>query len=193
MPNVFLGQFVVGQVQRLKTMPGEVERHLGGLALALCSEAYKHMRLGRIADAVVELGHIARATGQIANQCTKAFEATTFLGDGDGKQRLAFFTHFCPLGHKAQTVKIHICTAQNRCVGLAFGFVQGNVLLDGSNRHRARRLNDAAGVNKYVLDGSAHRISVYHDEFIHQTGSDAVGFFTHQLHGGAICKQAHIF
>ena len=70
------------------------------LALALGGQTDKHMGLGRIVHAVIELGHITWAAGQVANQLAKTFEAAALFWDGDRKQSLALFAHFGALGDK---------------------------------------------------------------------------------------------
>ena len=151
--HMLFGQLVMRQVQRLETVFAEGVGDLAAFALALRGQAHKHMRLGRVVDAVVELGHAARAAGQGADQLAKALEAAALFGNGHGKQRLALFAHFGALGDKAQAVKVHVGAAQNRRVSLPLGFVFGHVLLDGGHRQRTGRLNNAARVDKYVFDG----------------------------------------
>ena len=150
------------------------------------------MRFGRIVDAVVELGHRARATRQVANQSAKPPKAAALFRNRHGEQRLALFAHFGPLGDKTQAVKVHVGAAQNRGVGFAFCFVCGNVFFDGGHRQGACGLDDAAGVYKHVFDGGANGIGIDGHEFVHQLAADAKGFFADQLDGGAIGKQTHI-
>ena len=84
-----------------------------------------------VADAVVELRHIARATWQVANELAKPLKAAALFWNSHCKNGFAFFTHFGALGHKAQAVKVHVGAAQNGGIGFAFGFVFGHILLDG--------------------------------------------------------------
>src|ERR1035437_3862745 len=111
-------------------MLAKVGGNLAGLALAVCRQANKHMRLRRFTDAVVELGHVARTTRQRPDHLTKAPETATFFGDRYGKQRLALFAHLGALGDKAQTVEVHVGAAQNRGIGFALGLVSSDILLD---------------------------------------------------------------
>jgi hypothetical protein len=154
---------------------------LAALAFAVCGQADKHMRFGCVIDAVIELRHAARAARQIANQLAKSLEAAALFGDGHGKQGFAFFADASTLGYKTQPVKVHVGAAQNRGVSLALGLVQGDVLLDGGDRQRTRRLDDAARVDKDVFDGGADRVGVDRHEFVHQLAADAEGFFTDPL------------
>ncbi len=55
--DVFFGQFVVCQVNRLELLLDEFGRDLGAFAFALCAQAQKYMGFVRVAHAVVELGH----------------------------------------------------------------------------------------------------------------------------------------
>ena len=132
--DMFLGQVVVCQVDRLVTLALEGGSDLRAFASALCAQAHKHMRLPAVADAVVKFGHAARPAGQLAHQLTKAAQAAPLLGDGHSKQRLALLTHFGAFGHKAQAIEIHIGAAQNGHIGLAFLAMPLCVLLD--RRHR---------------------------------------------------------
>ena len=178
---MFLGQLVMRQVQRLETVFAEGGGDFAAFAFALRGQADEHMGLGPVVDAVVELGHAARAAGQLTDQLAKALEAATLFGNGHGKQRFALFAHFGALGDKAQAVKVHVGAAQNRGVSLPLGFVFGHVLLDGGHRQRTGRLNNAARVDKNIFDGGAHRVGVHGHEFIHQLAADAKGFLAHQL------------
>ena len=64
---VLFGQLIVGQVQRVEAVFREVGCDLGRFTFALRGDTHKHMGIGRVTDTVVELGHIARATGQFTN------------------------------------------------------------------------------------------------------------------------------
>ena len=150
------------------------------------------MGLGRIVDAVVEFGDAARAAGQLANQFAKTPEAAALFGNRDRKQGLAFLAHFGPLGHKAQAVEIHVGAAQNRGVGFASGLVRGHILLDGRHGQRTGGLDNAARVDKHILDGGADSVGIDSNELIHQLAADAKGFFADQLDGRAVRKQAHV-
>ena len=186
MADVLFGQFVVCQIQCGEALLAKALGNLGGLARALGGQADKHMGLRCIVHAVVELGHIAGAARQFANQSAKAAKAAALFRNRHGKQRFALFTHFGALGDKAQAVEVHIGAAQNSSVGLALRFVRGGILLDGCYAQRTGRLDDGAGVHKNVFDGGAHRIGVHGHKFVHQTAGHAEGLFTHQLHRGAV-------
>ena len=145
-----------------------------------------------VADAVVELGDAARAAGQQVNQLAEAAKAAALFGHGHGQQGLALFAHIGALGDKAQAVKIHVRTAQNRGVGFALGLVLGHVLLDGGHRQGPGGFNDGAGVHKDVFDGRAHRIGIDHHKIIDQVLRNAEGLLPYQLHRRAVREQAHI-
>ena len=68
----------------------------------------------------------------------------------------------------------------------------GHILFQGGHRHRARGLDDAAGVHKHVFDGRTHRIGVNADVLVHQMLGHAKGFLADQFHRCAVSKQAHI-
>ena len=68
----------------------------------------------------------------------------------------------------------------------------GHILLDGGHGQRTGRLDDAAGVDKNVLDGGADGVGVYRHELVDQFAADAKGLHPHQLDGGAVRKQADI-
>ena len=145
-----------------------------------------------VADAVVELGDVARAAGQLADELAKAPEAAALLGDGDGQQRLAFLAHLGALCDEAQAVEVHVGAAQDGGVGLALGLVLRYVLLDGGHGQRACGLDDAARVHEDVLDRGAHGVGVDGDVVVHQPLGDAEGFFAHELDGGAVGEQAYV-
>ncbi len=190
--DVLLGQFVVRQIECVKALLAEVGGDFGGFAFAVGGQAHKHMGAIRVADAVVEFRHVARAARQVADQLTKAFEAAAFFRNRHGKQRFTLFAHLGALGHKTQPVKVHVGAAQNGGVGFAFGLVAGHVLLDGSDGQRARGLHNAAGVHEHVLDGRTHGIGVDDDELVHQFAGDAKGLFAHQFHRRAVREQSDV-
>ena len=150
------------------------------------------MGVGIVANSVVELGHIARPARQFTNQRTKPFKAAALLGNRHSKQCFPFFTDFGSLGNKAQAVKVHVGTAQNGGVSLAFGLVRCHILLDSRYRQRTGGLHNAARVYKHILDGRADCIGIYCHEFIDQITADAESLFAHQFDGRAIRKQTHI-
>ena len=59
-PNVFLRQVIVAQVQRFKAMLFQMQGDLAALPWATGGHADKHMGLSGVADAVIELGDRAR-------------------------------------------------------------------------------------------------------------------------------------
>ena len=156
------------------------------------SQADKNVGLGCIANTIVELSHIARATWQFTNQFTKPLEAAALLRNSHRKQCLAFLADLGPLGDESQAIKIHIRPAQDGGIGFAFGLVGGDVLLDGGHRQSACRFYDAAGVHKNILDGRAHRVGIHRHKFIDQATGHAKGFFSDQFDRSAIRKQADI-
>ena len=147
---------------------------------------------GCVADAVVELGHIARATWQLANGFTEALEAAALFGNGHGKQGFAFLAHFGAFGDEAQAVEVHVGTTQDGGVGFALGLVGGHILFDGGHGQRSGGLDNAAGVDKHVLDGGTDGVGVHRHELINQAACDTEGFFPHQLDSCAIGEQTHI-
>ena len=178
-------------------MAAQMRCNLGTFTLAAGGNAYKHMGFGSVTDAVIELGNRARrfaaAKGrQVAQQAAKPFEAAALFGNGHRQQRFAFFAHFGAFCHKPQAVEIHVRATQNSRVGLASRFVKRHIFFDGCYRHRAGGLDDAAGVDKHIFDGGAHRVGVDADVVVYQMPRHAKGFFTHQFHRRAIGKQTHI-
>jgi hypothetical protein len=71
--------------------------------------------LGGIRDAVVELGHRARA-----DQLAQAPEAAALLGIGHREQRLALLADLGPLGDEAEAIEVHVRAAGDGDVGLAW-------------------------------------------------------------------------
>jgi hypothetical protein len=174
-----------------KAVALEVLGDLFRLALAVRGQAHKHMGARGVADAVVELGHVARAAGQAANHFAKAPEAAALFGDGDGQQRLALFAHFGALGHEAQAVEVHVGAAQNGRVGLAPGLVFGHILLDGGHgQGPAGSTMLRVSTNTSLM--AAHTASVSTVMYSSTRPRDAEGFFAHQLDGGAVREQAHV-
>ncbi|OQB99569.1 MAG: hypothetical protein BWX79_03099 [Alphaproteobacteria bacterium ADurb.Bin100] len=182
----------MGQVQGLEAMAREIRGDLRAFAFALRGQTHEHVGLGRIADPVVELGDVAGAAGQGADQFAEAPEAAALLGNRHGKQGLALFADLGALGDEAQTVEVHVGAAQDGGVGFAFGLVRGHVLLDRRHRQRTGRLDDAARVDEDVLDGRAYSVGVHGHEFVHQPAGHAEGLFAHQLDGRTVGEQTHI-
>ena len=145
-----------------------------------------------VADAVIELCHIARAAGQVANELAKALKAAALFRNGHRKNGFAFFTHFGALGHKAQAVKVHVGAAQNGGIGFAFGFVFGHILFDGCHGQCTCRFHNRASVHKHILDGGAHRVGVDGHVLVDQAARHAEGFFAHQFDGRAIREQTNV-
>ena len=157
--QMFLGQFVVRQVQRFKTVAAEVARQLPDSPFAMGGEAHEDMGVCSVADAVVELGHVARAARQVANHLAKAAETPALLGDGDGQQRFALLAHLGALGHEAQAVEIHVGAAQDGGVGLARVLCVATYCLMAATASAPCGLDDAAGVHEHILI-AAHTASV---------------------------------
>ena len=192
MPQMLLGQIVVRQIQRGKAFFGERSGDFCAFAFAMGREAHENMRFFTARDAVVELRHIARTARQAANRLAKTPETPALLRHRDRQQRLALLAHFSALRHEAQAVKIHVCAAQNRGIGLALGFVRSDILLDRRHRQSPRGLHDAARIGEHILDRRADRIGVHLNELIHQMPGHAKRFLAHQLHRRAIGEQPHI-
>ena len=178
-------------------MAAQMRCNLGAFTFAAGGHAHKHMGFGRVADAVIEFGDRARlfaaAKGrQVAQQAAKPLEAAALFGDGHRQQRFTFFAHLGAFRHKPQAVEIHVRATQNSRVGLASRFVKRHIFFDGGYRHGAGGLDDAAGIDKHIFDGGAHRVGVDADVVVYQMPRHAKGFFTHQFHRRAIGKQTHI-
>ncbi len=114
--HVLLGQLVVGQVEGREAVAREVLRELRRLAAVDGRDADEDVRLGRVGDAVVELGDGARA-----DQLAEAPEAAALLGNGHREQRLALLADLGPLGDEAQAVEVHVRAAGDGDEGLALG------------------------------------------------------------------------
>ena len=67
-----------------------------------------------------------------------------------------------------------------------------HVLFDGGHAQSAGGLDNAAGVDKHVFDGRAHRVGVHADEAVDRLAHDAKGFLAHQLHRRAVREQTHV-
>ena len=141
----------------------------------------------RVGDAVVELGHRARA-----DQLAEALEAAALLGDRHREQRLALLADLGALGDEAQPVEVHVGAAGDGHEGLALELVRLDVLLDRRHAQRAGRLEDAARVLEHVLDGGADRVGVDDDEVVDQRARQAEGLLAHQLDRGAVGEQADV-
>ena len=64
--------------------------------------------------------------------------------------------------------------------------------LIAGDAHRARRLEDAAGVLEHVLDRGADRVGVDDDEVVDQRARQAERLLADQLDGGAVGEQADV-
>ena len=187
MAHMLFGEFVVGQIDRVEAVfgkcPGKFQRFLA----LLRGHADEDMGLFGVRDAVIELGHAARS-----EQLAKTLEATPCFGDGDRKQGFAVFADFGALGDEAQAVEIHVRAAGDGDQGLAFAALLGHILLDRRHTQRARRLEDAAGVFKHILDRGADRIGVDDDEVIDQRLRDPESLLADPFDGRAVREQADI-
>nr|GEU28525.1 hypothetical protein [Tanacetum cinerariifolium] len=190
--HVGLGQLVVGQVQCAEIVGLEGARQRARFAAVGDLHADEHMGFVLVADAVVELGDVARS-----HQRAKALEAAALLGQRDGKQRFARLAQFRAFGNETQAVEIHVGAAGNRDQGLVPDRVFGqccpfDIGLGARNGQRAGRLQDAAGVREHVLDGGADGVGIDNDDVIDILLGEAEGFLAHQAHGRAVRKQADV-
>ena len=175
-------------------------RSSGGEAVAL-EFAREQRRLGavdgrdadqdvgdrRLRDAVVELGHRARA-----DHFAEAPEAAALLGDRHREQGLALLADLGALGDEAQAIEVHVGAAGDRDVGLAVRRVRVHVLLDGGDAERAGRLEDAARVLEDVLDRGARGVGVDDDPFVDELARQAERLRADPLDGGAVGKEADV-
>ena len=65
-------------------------------------------------------------------------------------------------------------------------------MFDGGHAQGAGGLDDAAGVDKHVFDGRAHRVGVHADEAIDRFAHDAKRLLAHQFDSRAVREQAHV-
>ncbi len=184
--DMLLGQLIVGQVQRIEAVPAETGGDLLVIRAARDLHAHEDVRHAVVGDAVVELGHVARA-----ELLAEALEAAAFLGDADREDRFARLAHLGALGDKAQAVEVHVGAAGNGYQVLALELLALGVELQAGHGHGACRLQDAAGVLEHVLDAGADGVGVHQDDLVDQLARDAKGFLADQLHGGAVREQAH--
>ena len=192
MADMQLGQLVTGQVERLVAVLFKRARQHPGLAAAAHLQADKHMRFAGIADAVIELGHVART-----DQAAETAEAATLLGHGHGKHGLARFAQLGALGHETQAVEVHVRAAGHGHQRLALDRLAVHLRaldigLGAGHGQRAGRFQDAARVLEHVLDRRADRIGIDQDDLVDHQLRDAEGFFAHQAHRGAVREQADV-
>ena len=184
---MLFGQLVVGQVDRGKTVAHKAALDALGLVAFGDGQPDKNMGLVCVRDAVVELGHRARA-----DQLAKALEGAAFFGDRDGKEGFALFTKFSALGNKPQSIKVHVRAAGDGHQGLTFDLTRLHILLDSRHTQGPGGLQDAAGFLKNIFDGGADFVGVDHHVVVYQGACQTKGFLAHKLHGGAVREQTHI-
>src|SRR5580765_6601425 len=168
--HVLLRELVAGQVERVETVALEVLAELAGLGTVRRRQADEHVRDLCIRDAVVELGHCARA-----DQFAKAPEAAALLGDRHREQCLALLADLGALGDEAQAVEVHVGAAGDRDEGLALAALRLHVLLDRRDAERARGFEHAAGVLEHVLDRGAGRVGVDDHVLVDELARQAEG------------------
>ncbi|MNZ41014.1 hypothetical protein D3C78_585520 [compost metagenome] len=150
-----LCQLVVGQVEHAVTLLGEVcQQFLPGVVQRVRLHPDKQARFLAGVVAIVELGDLA-----LAQRLAEGPEAAWLLGDGHGNDRLALLTQLGTLGHMAQAVEVDVGTGVDRHQRLPPCAFAGHVLLDASDRQRAGRLGDRAGIVVDVLDCRAQLIA----------------------------------
>ncbi|KPB92289.1 Uncharacterized protein AC502_5511 [Pseudomonas syringae pv. maculicola] len=183
--DVQFGQFVVGQVQHRKTLPGETgDQRAAWVVLRVSLHADEDMGFTVGVVAVVEFSDLALADG-----FAERLETARLLGNGHGNDRLAAFAQFGTLGHVAQAVKVDVGAGVDGHQRLAGHAALLDVLLDACNTQRTRRLGDRAGVVVDVLDRRADFVGADGDHFIDVMTAHFKGVITDLRHRHAIGKQ----
>ena len=185
--DVLLGELVVGQVEGREAVAFELAREQRRFGAVDGRDADEDVRHRGIGDAVVELGHRARA-----DQLAEAPEAAALLGNRHREQGLALLADLGALGDEAQAIEVHVGAAGDRDVGLAAPAVRVHVLLDRGDAERAGRLEDAARVLEHVLDRGAGGVGVDDDPFVDQLAREAKGLVADALDRGAVGEQADV-
>src|SRR6202000_2542482 len=92
-----LGQFIVGQIEGGETLGLKSSQECGVLRAIARLDADENMRIGSVADAVVELGDIA-----LAEHRAETAKAAALLRNGDGKNRLVVLAPLRALRNQGQ-------------------------------------------------------------------------------------------
>jgi hypothetical protein len=147
-PQVQLGQFVIGQVQHREALRAKAgDQGLARVVLRVRLHADEDVRLAVGVVAVVEFRDLALADG-----LAERLEAARLLGNGHGNDRFAAFAQLGALGDMAQAVEIDVGAGLDGHECLALDLVLFDVLLDARSTQGARRLGDRTGVVVDVLD-----------------------------------------
>mmetsp|Transcript_9617 Transcript_9617/g.22294 ORF Transcript_9617/g.22294 Transcript_9617/m.22294 type:complete len:496 (+) Transcript_9617:394-1881(+) len=187
MPDMLLGELIVRQVQGLEASLAEGAGQPGGFIGLGDRNAHEDVGDAGIGDAVVELGHAARA-----EQFTEALEAAARLRNGHREQGLAALADLRPFGDEAQPVEVHVGAAGDRDQGLALSPGRRGVLLDRGDAHRPGGFEDGAGVLEHVLDRGADGVGVDEDVVVDQLTGYAEGLLADQLDRSAVRKQTDV-
>ncbi len=182
-----LGQFVVHQVEHRITVITQFSQQLVHLADVADGCADKHMCLLTAGQTIVKFGDIA-----VAQHAAELQKGAGLLGNSDGKQCLAFLTHFGAFGDMTQAVEIHVCAAVDAGQHLAPDALAFHILFHAGHAKCARRLNNGAVVVEHILDGSADFVGIHQNDFIDVFAYQIEGVLTHLFYGHAIGKDADL-
>ncbi|RMO18328.1 hypothetical protein ALQ47_05252 [Pseudomonas cichorii] len=184
-PDMQLGQFVVGQVQHRETLIRQAgDQGAARIVVRVGLHADEDMRLTVGVIAVVEFGDLP-----LADSLAERLEAARLLGNGHGNDGFAAFTQLGTLGHMAQAVEVDVGTGVDGHQGLTADAALLHILLDPGHAQRTGRLGDGAGVVVDVLDGRADLVGADGDDFIDVLAADLEGVMADLRHGHAIGKQ----
>ena len=149
-------------------------------------DANENRGIGSIGVAVIELGDAALVQG-----VDEGLEGARFLRNGHRQDGLAFLAHFRAFGDVAQTVEVHVGTAQGGNQVLALDFLALDVFLDAGHTQGTGRLGNGAGILEHILDGRADFVGGYGDHLVHVVLADLPGVLTNLLDCHTISKDAH--
>ncbi|OSN12319.1 hypothetical protein BV341_05748 [Pseudomonas syringae pv. actinidiae] len=136
--DVQFGQFVVGQVQHRKTLPGEAgDQCAAWVILRVSLHADEDVRFAVGVVTVVEFCDLALADG-----CAERLEAARLFRNGHGNDRLTTFAQLGTLCHMAQAVEVDVGAGVDGHQCLASHAALFDVFLDACNAQRTRRLGD---------------------------------------------------
>ena len=184
--DVQLGHLIVGQVQRLETVAGEMGGDLFALALPGRLDADEDVRSLGVGDAVIELGDAAPA-----NQCAEALQAAGPFRNRDGEDGLAVLAELGALGNEAQAVEVEVGPAGDGDDGLALEPVLLDVGLGAGHGQRAGRLEHGARILEDILGRGADVIGVHEDHSIEVLPAEPKRLNADLPHGDAVGKKAH--
>lgn len=185
--QVELRELVVREVERGKARALEDVHELVGIVRVGRLDAHEDVGLGGVAHAVVEFGHVA-----VAHELAQTLEGAALLGNRHRKDRLALLAVLCALGHKAQTVEVHVGARGDGNERLVAHLLAAGPGLEARKRQRARGLDDGAGIFKDVLDGRADLVAVDKDDLVEILAAELERLVAHALDGGAVGEKAHV-